>query len=80
MLSSVEIPALPFQDMKLVDVLESVLSKAEKPMTQTEMVVSMLESGYETEQEPSYLRNHVGTTMRNDERFKKTTSGRWCLC
>ena len=66
--------------MKLVDVLESVLSKAEKPMTQTEMVVSMLESGYETEQEPSYLRNHVGTVMRNSSQFEKTASGRWRLC
>ena len=76
---NVVVPNMPFTDMLLVDVIETVLKRANKPLTQTEIVVLMLEMGYETEQTPKYLRNHVGTTMRKHVRFKVNRAKRWCV-
>jgi len=54
----------------MVDVLAAVLG--ERSMTQTALVVAMLEAGYETIQTPDKLRNHVGRVLRESpERFRR---------
>lgn len=76
--NDVDIPPLPFENMRLVDVIAAVLARSAKPMTQTELTVAMLEQGYETDQSKVFLRNHVGNTMKtNPGRFRRQSAGRW---
>jgi hypothetical protein len=75
----IEVPTepLPFQDLNLADVVAEVL-KAE-PLTQTEIVVTMLEAGYETTMGQKALRDAVGLALRRaPERF--TVQGRKWAC
>jgi predicted transcriptional regulator len=67
---------LPFEDMKLVEVIAQVLG--DRSMTQTELVVCMLEAGYDTQRKPNALREAVGQMMRADERFV-VKGGKWSL-
>jgi hypothetical protein len=55
------VPALPFEDMRLVEVMRAVLTR---PMTQTELAVALLEAGYQTAMEPRALRTAVGVELR----------------
>ncbi len=75
--ADLEIPPLPFENMKLVDVIAKVLQGAGKPLTLTEIVVFMLEGGYESQQTPKMLRNHVGTTMRKSGQRFLVSDRRW---
>jgi hypothetical protein len=50
---------LPFEDMTLPEVVYAVLSE-KGPMTQSELVVCMMEAGYQTTQAPKALRDSVG--------------------
>jgi hypothetical protein len=57
----VQVAPLPFQDLTLGQVIKAVLVR---PMTATELVVAMLEAGYETSMTPNALRNAVGVELR----------------
>lgn len=72
--TGVPVDPLPFPDMTLAEVVAATL--ATRPMTQTEIVVSILEAGYETTMEPKALRNAVGTELRKGERFR-VDGGKW---
>lgn len=63
----------PFGDMTLRQVIAAVLTH---PMTQTEIVVRMLEAGYETTMKRGALRNAVGTELRKGG-FKADAVGKW---
>ena len=58
-----DVAKLPFEDMTLPEVIRAVLTQ---PMTQTELVVRMLEAGYETTMSKPMLRNAVGVELRKD--------------
>ncbi len=78
--TDVNLPPLPFENMALVDVIGEVLAKSDQPLTQTEIVVRILEQGYETDQPPNRFRNAVGTVMRGEAAvFSKGTNGRWAI-
>lgn len=70
----VQVAPRPFEDMTMREVIRTVL--ADKPLTQTELVVAMLEAGYETTMTPQALRNAVGVELRKDGEFRKT-DGKW---
>ena len=53
----VEVEASPFGDMTPKEVVAQVL---DRPMSQTELVVAMLEGGYQTSMNPKKLRDAVG--------------------
>ena len=72
----VQVAPRPFQDMTMREVIRTVL--AEKPLTQTELVVAMLESGYYTTMTRQALRNAVGMELRKDGEFRKA-DGKWTL-
>ena len=77
--AGVEVPELPFQDMLFVEVIEAVLVATGKPMTTTEIVVTALELGYQTEQSNKHFSNHTRTTLRDNPcRFEKTNK-KWAI-
>ena len=47
-----------------------------RKMSQTELVVAMLEAGYQTSMNSKKLRDAVGVVLRGDERFGET-GGKW---
>jgi hypothetical protein len=57
----VEVERLPFEGMTLAEVIRAVLTK---PMTQTELVVRMVEAGYDSTMTKPALRNAVGVELR----------------
>ena len=59
-LTNIEVEPLPFEDMTLGEAVAVVVAGADRELTQTEIVVKLLESGYQTDMEPKYLRNAVG--------------------
>ncbi len=66
----VEVPPLPFEDKTLAEVATEVL--AARTMSQTELVVAMLEAGYQTSMTRRRLRDAVGVVLRGDrKRFAK---------
>jgi hypothetical protein len=70
--AGVEVEPLPFEDMTLPEVVEQVLGDRQ-PLRQTDLVVAMLEAGYQTTMEPKALRGAVGVVHRGDrERFRKS--------
>ncbi len=69
-----EIETSPFGDKTLREVVCEVLGG--RKMTQTELVVAMLEGGYQTSMTPKALRDAVGVVLRGDERFGET-GGKW---
>ncbi len=58
----VDVEQRPFEDMTLPEVVESVL--VDGPKSPTEIVVAMLEAGYETTMAGMSLRNAVGRALR----------------
>lgn len=73
----VKLEPLPFQGMTLVEVVAEVLG--DQSMSQTELVVAMLEAGYDSVQTPAALRNHVGVVLRGDRKRFRRASGKWVL-
>lgn len=71
----VDVEPLPFEDMTLPEVVTAVLSK-HQPIRQTDLVVAMLEAGYQTTMSPKRLRDAVGVVLRNGEGFEQT-NGEW---
>lgn len=64
-----------FEDMTLVEVMAAVL--ADRAMTQTELVVAMLEAGYETTMSRKALRMEVTTILRKGTGRFKTDGDKW---
>lgn len=74
----VEVAPLPFEDMTLPDVVAVVL-KDRGPLTQTELVVAMIEAGYQSTMAPKTLRNAVGRALMIDtDRFRQRTK-KWTI-
>lgn len=71
----VEVEPLPFEDMTLPEVVADVLSRRQ-PMRQTDLVVAMLEAGYQTTMNPKRLRDAVGVVLRKGEGFREV-EGEW---
>jgi hypothetical protein len=70
-----KMPALPFEDMTLPEVIRAVLTE---PMTQTELAVKILEDGYHTTMTKWCFRRVVGDALRVEGgRFKRDGSGKW---
>ena len=75
----VEVAPLPFEDMALPAVIEQVLKDAGRPLSQTDLVVKMIEQSYETSMEPKMLRNHVGAVLcENADKFSESKQ-KWQL-
>jgi len=73
----VEVETVPFMDIDLAGVVAVMLEG--RSLTQTELVVHMLESGYETSMGKKALRNAVGRVLKGDlGRFRREGS-RWRL-
>lgn len=72
----VEVEPLPFGDMTLPEVVEEVL-KSCQPCRQTELVMAMLEAGYQTTMSPKALRDAAGRVLRGDEGRFREKSGEW---
>jgi hypothetical protein len=70
----VPVPPVPFQDMTLRDVVGAMLTH---PMRQTELVVAMLEAGYETSMTPQALRDAVGVELRKGPFM--SDGGKWAV-
>ena len=70
--SGVPVPAIPFEDMTLPEVIRAVLTH---PMRQTELVVAMLEQGYETTMTRNALRDAVGVELRKGT--FRNEGGKW---
>lgn len=75
----VEVDTQPFGDLSLQEAIATLL--ADRPsITQTDIIVALVESGYQTTMNKEALRNAVGTAMRNHpERFKRQNGNRWSL-
>jgi hypothetical protein len=52
---------------------------AEKPMTQTELTVALMEAGYETSMTKPALRNAVGVVLREDARRFRKDGDKWAI-
>lgn len=63
-----------FADLTLLQVIQKILTR---PLTQTELVVLMMEHGYETGMNREFLRNRVGQILRTSPEFKREGAGRW---
>lgn len=74
----VETEPLPFEDMTLAEVVKEVLG-ARGPMRQTELVVAMMESGYQTTMKPKGLRNAVGKILAKDKQAFRQSGGKWAV-
>jgi len=72
----VPVAAVPFEGQTLPQVMAEVLGK--RAMTPTELVVAMLEAGYETLQTPAGLRTHVSTVLRKRKGFRMR-GGKWAV-
>jgi len=68
--TDIDVGEVPFEGMTLVDV--ATLQLVERPMTQTELTVAMLEAGYETKMTPQDLRRNIGRALkRHPDKFKR---------
>ncbi len=72
----VEVEPLPFEDMTLPEVVAQVLEE-HQPVRQTDLVVAMLESGYQTSMRPKVLRDAVGRVLRGDKGRFRQRDGKW---
>lgn len=70
----VKVDPVPFEGQTLTQVVATVLS--ERKLNQTELVVAILEAGYETAMLPQTLRNAVGLILRKSGLFR-TDAGKW---
>ena len=61
----VQVERLAFEDMTLAEVVEEMLRDGAKDAT--EIVVSMLEAGYETSMGPKQLRDAVGVVLKRND-------------
>jgi len=74
----VDVEPLPFEDMTLPEVVADVLS-SRQPMRQTDLVVAMLEAGYQSTMSAKNLRNAVGVVLhKGKERFRQV-DGEWVV-
>ena len=70
--ADVQVESLTFGDKTLREFVRQVL---DRPMTQTELVVAMLEGGYQTRMNPKKLRDAVGVVLREGAFSGK--GGKW---
>ncbi len=73
----VKVAPAPFEDKTLLEVIGEVLGG--HSMTQTELVVAMLEAGYQSTMEPRAMRNAVGVVLRGDRGRFVVRGGKWGL-
>lgn len=71
----VKVEPRPFENMTIKEVAAKLL--AEKPMSQTELVMAMLDAGYETTQPARSLRNAVGVVLRGEPKLFKRDGEKW---
>lgn len=62
--------------MTLPEVVTQVLSNRQ-PMRQTELVMAMLEAGYQTTMSPENLRDAVGVVLRKGRGRYRQVDGEW---
>ncbi len=74
----VEVQPLPFEDMTLPEVVTQVLADRQ-PMRQTDLVVAMLDAGYQTTMTPKNLRNAVGVALHRDRKRFRQVDGEWAV-
>ncbi|MDP6558243.1 MAG: hypothetical protein QGG71_26505 [Pirellulaceae bacterium] len=72
----VEVEAVPFEDMTLPEVIAATLAE---PMTQTELVVAIMEAGYDTTMSRRALRDAVGMELRKARKRFSADHGKWSL-
>jgi hypothetical protein len=70
--ADVNAKAVPLDDMTLLQVIGNVLTK---PMTSMEVVVAVLEAGWQTSMSRTNMRNHVVRTLKKNG--FKVVAGRW---
>ena len=71
--AGVQVDAQPFGDKTLAQVVGEVLGA--KSLTQTELVMAMIDAGYQSTMTPQALRNAVGVVLREGP-FKRR-EGKW---
>lgn len=71
----VDVPKRPFEDMTLTQVVAVVLG--DRAMTPTELVVAMLEAGFDTGMAKKVLRHEVYMAMRNDPASFRRDGDKW---
>jgi len=74
----VDVEPLPFEDMPLAEVVAEVLGGCQ-PVRQTDLVVAMLEAGYQTTMSPKRLRDAVGRVLRGDRGQFWEEDGEWSI-
>jgi hypothetical protein len=71
----VKLEPAPFEDKTLVEVVGEVLGA--RSMTQTELVVAMLDAGYHSTMTPRALRDAVGVVLRQERGRFVQRGGKW---
>lgn len=74
----VKVEPTAFGDSTLLEVASAVL--AGRNLTQTELVVAMLEAGYHSTMAPKLLRNRLGVVLRRERKRFVRNGGKWALC
>lgn len=72
----VDVEPLPFEDKTLPEVVAEVLDDGQ-PMRQTDLVVAMMEAGYQTTMSPKNLRDAVGVVLRKGKGRFREVDGEW---
>ena len=73
--AGVKVAAVPFAGKTLPEVVGEVL--AGQSMTQTELVMAMLDAGYDTTMGPRGLRTAVGVILRREKLAFRQKGGKW---
>jgi hypothetical protein len=68
-----EVPAMPFEDMTLPEVIQTVLTR---PMTTAEVTVRLIEAGYDTRMPKKRLYNAVRIELGRGP-FQRDGDGKW---
>lgn len=68
---------LPFEDMTLPEVVTAVL-KPRQPLRHLDLVVALMEAGYQTTMKPKRLRDAVGNVLKKNELFSEV-DGEWVV-
>ena len=77
--ADLDTPPVPFEGMELTDCVSLILRDSGEPMRATEVVVALLEHGYETSMDRENLRNAVCAALRDGGEFEKLEGGRWSV-
>jgi hypothetical protein len=69
------VPAEPFEDKTLADVVAAVLG--DRRLNQTEICVAILDAGYKTSMKPRALRNAIAAMLRENRKRFSEQGGKW---